>query len=108
MTTLLPRDCVIVLKDVVVEDVLAIAGAVDAVAGIVVAEAREDRVAYALQAELAGPVTTISALSRGFEAMAASKASVEVVEHGGRNEKVIAQTHIFVALDVATGVKRAQ
>jgi hypothetical protein len=53
---------------------------------------------------LAGPVAAKSALARGFEAMAAREAGVEVVEHGGRNEIVIAQPQVFVALDVAAGV----
>ena len=62
VTALLPRDRVVILKDVVVKGACAIAGGVDAIAGIVVVEARENRVAYALEAELAGPVATISAL----------------------------------------------
>ena len=56
VTALLPRNRVVILKDVVDEGAGAIAGGVDAIAGIVVAEARENRVAYALEAELGGPV----------------------------------------------------
>jgi hypothetical protein len=39
--------------------------------------------------------------------MAANGTGVEVVDHRGRVEIVIAQTQIFVALDVAAGVKRS-
>ena len=62
VTALLPRDRVVILKDVVVERAGAIAGGVDAIAGIVVVEAGEDTVTYALEAELTCPVTAISAL----------------------------------------------
>src|ERR1017187_9733464 len=40
--------------------------------------------------------------------MAASETGVEVVQHGGRDEIVIAQTQIFVALSVTAGVKRSE
>src|ERR1035438_978131 len=108
VTALLPRDRVVILKYVVVEDAVAIAGAVDTIAGVVVGEFRENRVLHALEPELGCPVTAKSALARGFKAMAASEAGVEVVEHRGRDEVVIAQTQVFVALDVAAGVKRPE
>ena len=63
---------------------------------------------HALEPEFACPVTAKSAFARGFEATAASEAGVEVVEHGGRDEVVIAHAHILVALGVAAGVKRPE